>query len=110
MSSLYHFFENQYQTLIPSNYSYLMAENVKKQIMFLKLQKNRMRIQNLKMVFLISLFFIVIRLFQAIEKLDFNFEINHFSFNLTTLISVILFVSYFIFEENKNWINKKLLN
>jgi hypothetical protein len=87
-----------------------MVESIKKQILFLKLQKNRMRIQNLKMLFLISLTIIVVRLIQVIDKLDFNFEVNHFSFNLTTLISVMLVVLYFIFEENRNWINKKLLN
>jgi hypothetical protein len=87
-----------------------MVESIKKQILFLKLQKNRMRIQNLKMLFLISLIIIVVRLIQVIDKLDFNFEVNHFSFNLTTLISVMLVVLYFIFEENRNWINKKLLN
>jgi|688.fasta_scaffold21600_8 hypothetical protein len=110
MSTLYNFFENQYNAFLPSNYSYLMVESIKKQILFLKLQKNRMRIQNLKMLFLISLTIIVVRLIQVIDKLDFNFEVNHFSFNLTTLISVMLVVLYFIFEENRNWINKKLLN
>jgi hypothetical protein len=102
MSTLYNFFENQYNAFLPSNYSYLMVESIKKQILFLKLQKNRMRIQNLTII--------VVRLIQVIDKLDFNFEVNHFSFNLTTLISVMLVVLYFIFEENRNWINKKLLN
>jgi hypothetical protein len=110
MSALYQFFENQYNAFLPSNYSFLMAENIKKQILFLKLQKNKMRIQNLKMILLITLAIFMVRLIQVIDKLDFNFEINNFSFSLTTLISVAVLFLYIIIEENRGWINKKLLN
>ncbi len=110
MSALYQFFENQYNTFLPSNYSYLMAENIKKQILFLKLQKNKMRIQNLKMILIVTFSLLMVRMIQVIEKLDFNFEINNFTFNLSTLVSVSILFLFFLIEENKSWINKKLLN
>jgi hypothetical protein len=69
-----------------------------------------MRIQNLKMILLITLAIFMVRLIQVIDKLDFNFEINNFSFSLTTLISVAVLFLYIIIEENRGWINKKLLN
>lgn len=110
MSALYQFFENQYNAFLPSNYSYLMAENIKKQILFLKLQKNKMRIQNLKMILIVTFSLLMVRMIQVIEKLDFNFEINNFTFNLSTLVSVSILFLFFLIEENKSWINKKLLN
>ena len=110
MSALYQFFENQYNAFLPSNYSYLMAENIKRQILFLKLQKNKMRIQNLKMILIVTFSLLMVRMIQVIEKLDFNFEINNFTFNLSTLVSVSILFLFFLIEENKSWINKKLLN